>query len=169
MTLLEWFQAITATGAVGAFGVTCAVWLRTRPALKAISAQSETALRVDMMEQIGKLSAKIEAQDVLIAREREECHHHIARLEQQIQLFRHARNNADARFQALLILLKRSPDDVPGTIRLIEEMVAQQERALAAEKGAMAANLWGSPAEMKAEATVQAAQETLDEIKDEGK
>lgn len=173
MTLLEILQAITATGATGAFAFTMAAYVKTRPLIMQRQNEADGSLRADLLGQIAKLGARIEAQDTLIENERVECHRQIARLEAQIQLFRHARNNADARFQALLMLLKRNPDDVPGTIKLIEDMVHQQERALAAEKGAMAntmtaPGLWSSnPIEAAAEQAVQATKDTLSEIQAE--
>lgn len=147
------------------------VWIKTAPDRVRARTEADGSLRADLFARIGKLDAKIEAQEALIASEREECHIAIARLEAQLQLFRHARNNADARFQALLMLLKRTPDDVPGVIRLIEEMVQHHERTLAAEKGAMmGATLWSNnPVQAAAEQTVEAAKETLAEVKAEHK
>lgn len=171
MTLLEILQGITATGATGAFAFTWAAYIKAKPLMMQRQNEADGSLRADLLGQMAKLDARIAAQDVLIQKERDDCNRHIARLEAQIQLFRHARNNADARFQALLMLLKRNPDDVPGTIKLIEEMVAQQERTIAAEKGAMAgatgiAGLWSSnPVEAAAEQAVQATRDTLSEIK----
>lgn len=140
---------------------------RANTEARAVEHDGETALRIDLLARIGKLDARIEAQEALLIKEREECGKAIARLEGQIQLFRHARNNADARFHALLLLLKRNPDDVPGTIALIEQMVAQQERALAAEKGAMTgAGIWSNnPIEAAAEQAVEATKDTLAEIR----
>lgn len=141
--------------------------MRAGTEAKVAEAEGDSKLRAELLERIARQDAKIDAQDLLITKEREDCHRQIARLEGMIQIFRHARNNADARFQALLMLLKRNPDDVPGTITLIENMVRRQEQALAAEKGAMAsANLWSTnPVEAAAEQAVQATQETLAEVK----
>lgn len=143
--------------------------IRTWPQIMQRRNEADGSLRADLLERISRQDAKIEAQDVLIAKERDDCLRQLARLEAQIQIIRHARNNADARFQALLMLLKRNPEDVAGAIRLIEEMVANQERAIATEKGAMSnPSLWSTnPTQAAAEVTVEAAKETLNEIKAE--
>ncbi len=125
--LLAGLNILFGTGTLGAF----AVWIKTRPKMREISLTAEEKLRDDLMKRVEKLEA--DAAAAAINREAERAQHEAA-----MQIMRHRVNNSDQCLDALLLLLKTSPDKVDQAVGHIEAMRARQKEEIALERGAQA-------------------------------
>jgi hypothetical protein len=94
-------------------------WIKQRPAMAAIEQSTEERLRSDLIARVEKLEAKIDA-------ERD-------RYERLIAIMRHRLNNSNQCLDALLLLLKTSPERGEEAIRMIEEMRARHREIEAIE------------------------------------
>jgi predicted glycoside hydrolase/deacetylase ChbG (UPF0249 family) len=104
-------------------------WVKLRPKMREIAQTAEEKLRDDLMERVRKLEAAAEAQAA--AREAERARH-----EAEMSIMRHRVNNSDQCLDALLLLLKTSPDKVDQAVHHIEAMRVRQREEIALEKGA---------------------------------
>lgn len=140
----EWLQWFTAIAGVLGFGTALATWIRTRPKMKEVELKGEDAL----WSRIAKLEAANEAQSAEVKRERELCDERIARiearhaedvgkLEKEVRVLRHDRNNVRQALNAMFMMLKREGADVPAIVADIEDMLARGDQVIAVEKGAM--------------------------------
>lgn len=130
MPEVTWGTALVAILNLLVGGLLVAI-VKTRPALKKIGNEREQmilAARGEDMEamrdRIEKLEARAEQKD--------------AEHEAEIRVMRHRLNNVTSCLDALLLLLKTSPDKAAEHVGLITEMRERQMAAEAAEKGAIA-------------------------------
>lgn len=138
MTLMEWLQMATAGGAFGAVGLASAAYLKTRPAYKVAVIQGEAALW-----------AEVHALRAEVKRERDECDKRIdrietrhaameAKLEGEVSVLRHDRNNTEQAFTFVLASMRRLNSPEMGSIaEAAEEMLAKGKAVIALEKGAL--------------------------------
>lgn len=140
----EWLQWVGTVGGVLGLGTALATWLRTRPKMKEVELKGEDAL----WARIAKLEAAGEAQSAELKRERELCDERIGRiearhaddvgkLEREVRVLRHDRNNVRQALNAMFVMLKREDADVPAIVADIEEMLERGDKVIAVEKGAM--------------------------------
>jgi len=108
-----------------------AAWLKNRPAMQKNKQDAEKKLRDDLITRVQKLEADKAVQDAKLEAER-------LRHDAQMAIMRHRVNNADACLDALLMLLKTSPDKVAEAVVHIEQMRARQQQEVAIERGAQA-------------------------------
>jgi len=106
--------------------------VRIQPALKKIRTereQSQLEARGEDMEamrtRIEKLEDRLEKKD--------------AEHEAEVKIIRHRLNNVTQAFEALLLLLETAPDKAAEHVQRIKALRADQIKAEAAEKGAVAA------------------------------
>ena len=125
--LLAGLNVLFGTGTLGAL----AVWLKTRPETLKANLTAEEKLRDDLMARVTKLEADGVAAAALLEAER-------ARHEAEMRIMRHRVNNSDQCLDALLLLLKTSPEKVQEAVGHIEAMRARQKDEIALEKGAQA-------------------------------
>lgn len=125
--LLALLNVLFGTGTLGAL----AVWLKTRPKMREVTLTADERLREDLMKRVEKLEA--DAAAAAIVREAERVRH-----EAEIAIMRHRVNNSDQCLDALLLLLKTSPEKVDQAVQHIEAMRARQRDEIALEKGAQA-------------------------------
>ncbi|WP_174290995.1 hypothetical protein [Sphingomonas bacterium] len=115
------------TGMAGAL----AVWLKTRPKMREVNLTADEKLREDLLQRVAKLEADAAANALIRENER-------ARHEAELAIMRHRVNNSDQCLDALLLLLKTSPEKVDQAVHHIEAMRARQKEEIALEKGAQA-------------------------------
>lgn len=157
MSEVNWTTAGVWAGAIGLLGIL----IRQIGPWRAQITQTEERLRKELSE---ALTAERQANAATLANERaahlQELRQHalerdemgdrIAKLERESRLReklreaersieRHRFNNLDQCFNALLLLLKASPDRVPEAVAMIEEMRATQLLAEAEEKAILRA------------------------------
>jgi len=83
------------------------------------------------MALVGRLSTRVESLEASSLRERELC-------DAQLSVLRHRMNNMSSLFDGVLWVLKAAPDKAASLVADIERRRAEQERAEAIEKAALA-------------------------------
>lgn len=110
-------------------GGVAGAWIKLRPKMREVKLTAEEKLRDDLITRVQKLEADKGAQDARLEAER-------ARHDAQMAIMRHRVNNSEACLDALLMLLKTSPDKVSEAVVHIEQMRARQQQEVAIERGA---------------------------------
>lgn len=106
-------------------------WIKLRPKMREVNLTAEEKLRDDLIARVQKLESAAETAAAKLEAER-------ARHEAEMSIMRHRVNNADACLDALLMLLKTSPEKVDEAVGHIETMRARQQQEIALERGAQA-------------------------------
>lgn len=123
--------------ASGIFGGAVATWLRTRPKLKEIELQGEAAL----WTRIAALEASQESErktcDERIERIESRHAEDVGKLEREVRVLRHDRNNVRQALNAMFVMLKREDANVPAIVADIEDMLERGDKVIALEKGAL--------------------------------
>ena len=122
---------ITGTGAWAAVGTLVGIVLKGRVPMRKMKLDADEKLRDDLMARVQKLEADAAAAATLREAER-------ARHEAEMAIMRHRVNNSDQCLDALLLLLKTSPEKVDQAVQHIEAMRQRQKDEIALEKGAQA-------------------------------
>ncbi len=122
---------ITGGGVWAAVAMLIGIVLKGRVPMRKMKLDADERLREDLMKRVDKLEADAAAQAIL--REVERTRH-----EAEIAIMRHRVNNSDQCLDALLLLLKTSPEKVDQAVQHIEAMRARQRKEIAIEKGAQA-------------------------------
>ena len=125
-------HGLTVTGALVALlnvlvGGALVAFIRTRPTLTKIKNEREATLLEAMGSRIKDLEAKLDKEE---AKREEAAAEHAA----ERAADRHRINNLTQCFDALLLLLKQSPDKAAEAVAMITEMRAKQMEAEAIEK-----------------------------------
>lgn len=145
---MDLFRWLISAGALSAFSLALAAFIRTRPAMKTAMLKGEDALwhRIEIIE------AKAEADRVACEQRVERMQErHTAEIEAiknehadsmllmeaEIRVLRHDRNNLRSGFNAMLAMLKRPDANVPQVIAAVEEMVSKGDEVLAIERAAL--------------------------------
>jgi fatty acid-binding protein DegV len=118
---MEWWQYLTAGGAVSALFVAVGTYLRTRPAMRLAELKGEDALwaRISALEQ---RTAELERLLVKEQTKRGDVEHDLA--------------NENANFDAFLLLIEANPDKVIEQIPKIREMRREHRERMALKRGA---------------------------------
>lgn len=134
---MDWLQWLTASGAVGAMGLALATYLKTRPAMKIAEVQGEQAL----WARIAALEAQQETErkscDERIERIEQRHTEDVGKLEREMRVLRHDRNNVRQALNAMFVMLKREGADVATVVADIEDMLKRGDEVIAIEKGVM--------------------------------
>lgn len=127
--------------------------VRVWPRLREINVQADDSLRAQLLARIGTLEARANTLEKSLYDQQERHAVELRTMQQQhgaelrkmdarhhgeMQLLRHRFNNERAALEALLLLLKVSPEKVAEHVDQILEMRADRERTIALESGAMA-------------------------------
>ncbi|WP_242140884.1 hypothetical protein [Sphingomonas sp. TREG-RG-20F-R18-01] len=104
-------------------------WIKQRPRMLELENSAEESLTTKLLARVQKLEEDKALQDARIEVER-------VRHESQMAIMRHRVNNADACLDALLMLLKTSPEKVAEAVIHIERMRERQNQEVALERGA---------------------------------
>lgn len=124
----------TAAGAWGAFLTLLAVVVKQWVPIKRMTISADEKLRADLISRVEKLERTLD--DERAQRKADEARER-ANHEAVIALMRHRLNNSDQCIDALLMLLKSSPEKVREAVLMIEEMRTRQRLEEAAEKASI--------------------------------
>lgn len=134
---MDWLQWLTASGAVGAMGLALATYLKTRPAMKIAELQGEQALWAEIATMRAELTTERKSCDERIERMEQRHAEDNAKLDRELRVLRHDRNNVRQALNAMFVMLKREGADVPEIVAAVEEMLKRGDEVIAIEKGAM--------------------------------